>query len=453
MTSSSVSLNASSTTAPGMTSSSDVPDRTASASPPAWCSLVFTILIAITPAMPHVGLGSTGLDVTDLAAVAAAIVGLYSAFRYRAILRPWRAASIRRAPEVWALALLVPFTLIAAVHAGSIHSLAAGPARWALNAILVGSAYVLLRTPGEGLRMLRALVGVATFEAAFGLFAYAIRWVGPGGYFGISFNGGKIGGMPIWGRVTGTTGMASTFIAGLFALALPIAVGLAMSAARRRRWPWVVCAVVIFFGLAFTLSRMPIALGTAAVVVLLLASTRVRVWLPVLVVGAVLFLATPLRARMTNFSTDRIPLWRVGWRMFTDNWLTGVGPGNYLTFMPRYQIPGEPAAPVTPHNSLLYVASESGLFAAVALAVAIAFGLRFLLTRRPLILAAAVGFAAFAANAMTTNLFSIASMAIAAWMLAPAVVAIRRGSGPAGAGGDAAAPQDDVIPASTSYPN
>jgi hypothetical protein len=395
---------------------------------PVWLAITFTVLIALTPAMPHVPLGGTGLDVTDFPALAAAAVGAWAALRYP----QWRAMGLRHAPEAWALALMVPFTLIAAINAGTGHSLAAGPARWALNAVLVACAYLLLRTPADGKRMLQALVAVATFEAAFGLTAYAIRWVGPGGYIGISFNGGEIGGMPVWGRVTGTTGMASTFIAGFFALALPIAVGLAMAAMRGRRWPWIVSAVVIFFGLAFTLGRVPIAVGTAAVVVLLLAATRVRVWLPMLIVGAVLFLATPLRARMTNFSTDRVPLWKVGWRMFADNWAFGVGPGNYMTFMPRYEIPGEPSAPVTPHNSLLYVASESGVFAALALGLAIVLALRFVANRRALILAPMLGFLAFTVNAMTTNLFSIASMAIGAWMLAPAVAALLRGDPSAG---------------------
>jgi O-antigen ligase len=182
------------------------------------------------------------------------------------------------------------------------------------------------------------------------------------------------------------------------------------------------------------------------VIVLLLASTRPRVWAPTVTVALVLFLATPLRARMTNFSTDRVPLWKVGWRMFADNWAFGVGPGNYLSFMPTYQLPGDPAAPVTPHNSLLYVASESGVFAALALAVAIGVALRFVGSRRALVLAPTLGFIAFALNAMTTNLFSIASMAIAAWMLAPAVAAIRRERPPADSvtpaqrtGGDAGA--------------
>jgi O-antigen ligase len=103
-----------------------------------------------------------------------------------------------------------------------------------------------------------------------------------------------------------------------------------------------------------------------------------------------------------------------------------------MTFMPRYEIPGEPSAPVTPHNSLLYVASESGVFAALALALAIVLALRFVANRRALILAPTLGFLAFTVNAMTTNLFSIASMAIGAWMLAPAVAALLRGDHSAG---------------------
>lgn len=402
--------------APGMTAPPAAPIR------PAWLVITFTVLVALTPAMPHVALGTTGVDVTDVLPILAALIAVGGVIRYRL----WRSIAPRRAPEAWALAAIVPFTLIAALSAGSIHSLFAGPARWALNAMIVAAAYAVLRTRLDGLRMLRAITIVATAEALFGLISYAVRFSGPGGNIGISITQGKIGGMAVWGRITGTTGMSATFIAGLFALALPVAVGLAMAAAPGRRWPWITSSVVLFAGLLLTLSRVPIALGTAAVIVLLLASTRMRVWLPILVTGSIFFLATPLRARMTDFSGGRIPLWRVGWRMFTDNWATGVGPGNYLRFEPLYRIPGLDSEPVTPHNSLLYLASESGVFAALALAVAIGFSLRFLGRRNPLVLAPMLGVAAFCINAMTTNLYSIASIAVACWMMAPAVAAIRR---------------------------
>ncbi|HET8590963.1 MAG TPA: O-antigen ligase family protein [Nakamurella sp.] len=393
--------------------------------PPRWGVLGFTALIAITPALPYVPILGSPVDVSDLGTLAAAAVGIVAAL----VSGCWRSLRIRRAPEAFALALMVPFTLIAALHAGSLHSVAAGPARWLLNALVVALAYLMLRTPGDGQRMIRALVAVAAFEAAFGLVAYALRWSGPGGYLGIMVTGGKIGGMPVWGRITGTTAMAATFIGGLFALTLPIAVGLAMAARGRARWAWSGTALVIFGGLLFTLSRTPIGLAAVAVAVLLLAATRPRVWVPILVAAAAVFLATPLRARMTNFQTDRLALWDAGWRMFTDHWFFGVGPDRYMQFFDAYKQTRFGEATSTPHNSLLYVAAESGLLAALALALAIALSFRFLRTRRPLVLGPMLGLAAFMVDAMTTNLYSIASIAVAAWMIAPSLAPLFAGPG------------------------
>jgi O-antigen ligase len=384
-----------------------------------WGVIAFTVLIAITPAMPHLGWLA---DPSDITTAAAAVVGIVAVLRSGA----WRGLRLRRAPEAFALAAMVPFTLIAAIHAGSARSIASGPLRWALTAVVVALAYLLIRTKEDGLRMIRALVLVALGEAAFGLIAYATHFYGPGGrrgksYIGISYTGGKVGGMPVWGRITGTTGMAATFISGYFALMLPTAVGLAMAARDRMRWLWVGSAVVIFFALLFTLSRTPIGLATIAVAVLLLAATRPRVWVPVLLAAAVIFLATPLRARMTDFHTDRLSLWRTGWRMFTENWFFGVGPGRYVDYLRAHKQPGTVTEDITPHNSLLYVAAESGILAALALAVAIALTFRFLRTRNPLVLGPMLGLAAFMIDAMTTNLYSIPSIAIAAWMMAPSV--------------------------------
>lgn len=391
------------------------PDDVASGTAPRWAVLGFTALIALTPAMPHVPIAGSPLDVSDLSTLAAALVGLVAVVPSGG----WRWLRIRRAPEAFALALLVPFTLIAALHAGSLHSLAAGPARWLLNAVVLALAYLLLRRVADGQRMIQAIVLIAAFEAAFGLIAYALQWSGPGGYLGISPT--RPAGWPWIGRITGTTGMAATFVAGLFALALPAAVGLAMAARRRMRWAWAGVALLIFAGLVFTVSRTPIGLGTVAVVVLLLAATRPRVWVPVLVVAAAVFLASPLRSRMSYFDTDRLSLWDAAWRMFTDHWFFGVGPDRYMKYFDAYKNTPFGVAGATPHNSLLYVAAESGVLAALALALAIALSFRFLRTRNPLVLGPMLGLAAFMVDAMTTNLYSIPSMAVVAWMMAPSV--------------------------------
>ena len=377
----------------------------------------FTVLVAVAPATPHIAVAGSFLDYSDLTTLAAAVVGLVTVVRSGA----WRRFRMRSAPEVLAMALIVPFTLIAAVHAGSVHSLAAGPARWLLNTVVLGLAYLLIRTPSDGRRMIRALVAVSTFEAVFGLVAYALRWIGPGGLIGISYTEGVIGGMFVWGRITGTTAMASTFIAGFFAMTLPAAVGLAMAANRRARWGWSAAALLIFVALIFTLSRIPIGLAAVAVIALLLAATRARVWMPILVVGLVAFLATPLRARMLNFDNDRLALWYAGWHMFVDHPWFGVGPDRYMAFFDAYKVTPFGVATATPHNSLLYLAAESGVFAAIALGLAIAASLRFLRSRNPMILGPVLGLVAFMIDAMTTNLYSIPSIAITAWMIAPAV--------------------------------
>lgn len=385
--------------------------------PPRWAILSFIVLIALTPAMPHVNVLGGVLDPADLTTIAAAVVGIAGVIKARA----WRRLRFRVAPEAYALAAMVPFTLIAAIHAGSLHSVAVGPLRWVLTAVVIGVAYLLIDTRDHGRMLIRAFVVVATFEAAFGLIAYALHWVGPGGNIGISFTGGDIGGLEVHGRITGTTGMASTFIAGYFALTLPAAVGLAMTARGRERVTWVAATVVIYFGLLFTLSRTPIGLATLAIVVLLLAATRPRVWVPVMVLLVALFLTPPVRARMTNVDNDRLALWNAGWRMFRDHWFFGVGPGRYMDFFDAYKNTPYGVATATPHNSVLYVAAESGVLAALALAVAIAFSFRFLRSRNPLVLGPMLGLAAFMIDGMTTNLYEIPSVAIAAWMMAPCV--------------------------------
>lgn len=399
-------------------------------------AIAFTVLIAITPATPHIGVAGSFLDFSDLTTVAAALVGLVAVWRRGS----WREFRVRRAPDAFAMALIIPFTLIAALLAGSAHSLAAGPARWILNAVVVALAYLLLRDRVDGARMIRALVLVSVFEAVFGLVSYALRWYGPGGLIGISYTEGVIGGMFVWGRITGTTAMASTFIGGFFAMTLPMAVGLAMAARRRARWGWWISAVLILLALVFTLSRTPIALAGAAVVILLLAAARPRVWVPIVAVCAVAFFATPLRARMFNFDNDRLALWDAGWRMFLDHPWFGVGPDQYMKYFDLYKNTPFGVATATPHNSLLYLGAESGVFAAVALGVAIAFSLRFFRSRNPLILGPMLGLAVFVVDAMTTNLYSIPSIAITAWMVAPAVAPMIRAEGRRradGAGGGA----------------
>lgn len=389
-----------------------------------WEVMTFTVLVAITPAVPTIAVAGSPVDLSDIPPLAAALVGLIALGRHRL----WRSVRLRRFPEAWALMVVALFTLVAAARIGSVHAVFVGPARWAFTAVMVLLAYLLIRTRADALRLLGALVLVGAFEAIVGLAALIAQWSPRDGLIGATItpgNMGSIGWMRIYGRITGTTGMAATFLAGFLALVLPVAVALVMTATHRRRTWWIVATTLVALGLVFTLSRVPIGLAGIAVVALVVSTTRRSIWLPFVLASAALFLLTPLRDRLTNFTTDRVDLWRTGWRVFLDHPWFGVGPGRYLHILPAYVDPDSPLA-TTPHNSLLYLAAESGLLAAVALAVAIGLSLRYLPSREPVALGAMLGLFAFALNAMTTNLYSIPSIALAAWMMAPCVRALRR---------------------------
>ena len=117
--------------------------------------------------------------------------------------------------------------------------------------------------------MIQAFVLVATVEAAFGLIAYAAR-TGAG-------RGGRLhrhllhrrqdrrdAGL---GRITGTTGMAATFIGGFFSLTRPGRRRAGDEIGARSAGVWIGVAVVIFVALLFTLDRTPIGLAAVAVAV------------------------------------------------------------------------------------------------------------------------------------------------------------------------------------------
>ena len=52
--------------------------------------------------------------------------------------------------------------------------------------------------------------------------------------------------------------------------------------------------------------------------------------------------------------------WQASAKMYADHFLTGVGPGNFAYFYPRYKLPAALETVTDPHNFLLTILTQFG---------------------------------------------------------------------------------------------
>ena len=390
-----------------------------------WGVPVFCALVAMSPVLPHVPLrGPLSLD--DLISLTAAVWGIAHALVLR--LRP------QATRLVWPILLVMASALISGLgHWDAIATLSA-VARWTEVLVLVVLGFTLIRTRDQARMMLAWITGVVTFEAVFGLVAFALRWSGPGGLIGIEhFRGYESVAGDFAGRITGTLGMAATFVAGLFSLGLPAAVGLALSAVGKRRWAWAGSALLIGLALYLTFSRVSLVVGFVGVVALLVVRWPWKIWLPVVLLIVAAVLVTPMRLRLFDDKNDRLQLWYAGLTIWGRHPVIGVGYGKYLQALKQVADTPFGVAGSTPHNSIILAGAELGTLAAIGLAAAIIMalipGIAAWREHNMLALGALIAFAAFAASAMFANLLFIPSIAMTVWLL-PAVARAARGTVP-----------------------
>lgn len=166
-----------------------------------------------------------------------------------------------------------------------------------------------------------------------------------------------------WGR--------SNYLAGFLILALPLAIGAALSSrSRREGWVWAVAAVVCGVGLALSASKgAMLALVLTALPVFALGGrgTRRAALLFAVLVGLLVFafVAGPLREVMEyrlqtsaiDYSmNERLDLYRLGWRSFMEHSLTGLGLNNFS--VASHQLRG---LDTVPHQLVLGLLAEVGL--------------------------------------------------------------------------------------------
>ncbi len=288
--------------------------------------------------------------------------------------------------------------LLLAASASLVHARDLGSGLVSVAVLAAGVLFVFLTVDAVRERRHATLVLSALFLSACGVAVHAVLQ-----YAGV-LSGTETPGAGSMITTMGTVDAVAGFLA---CVILPAVILLD----RARTW---ILRTVVGLGIAFLLATLLLTDQTGALIGLLLAAVAALVgWLlfppagmgrrlrvPILGVAVVLlacaaaFAVQIARTRPAaqgeakpsvweaNSGTARSTFWRVGWTMFRENPLVGVGFGNYKIVYPQYeaqtyaQAGGPPLAFVAKaahaHNDYLQVASELGAFGVAALVALLA---------------------------------------------------------------------------------
>ncbi|MBA3688263.1 MAG: O-antigen ligase family protein [Chloroflexi bacterium] len=396
-------------------------------------------LIAAVPFVPYVPLIS-GLSLDDLLP----IVGL--------AMLAWRSPVPRITTDTLlrVILLAVAVTILARVLsalvnggevAGTLSMLAKAVAR---PVLLVGIAgYTAMAIPEEMRRRFVALAiaSVGTFEAAFGLIAFAVPLPGGVGIEAARRLTSLYGVCP--GRIAGTMGLSPNHLGAVFVVTLPMTIGQAMSRTGWQRWAWTVAAVLQVVALVLTFTRSSILLGLVVPLVFLLVYRKVVMLVFMAAASiAVLFVmlslgcavgsgghglpGDPLDVVGGRFSdgNDRLALWYAAAHITLDYPIAGIGLGNMDSVLKadpeRYSRTPYGTATNSAHNTILLAGAETGVAGALAAAainigialVALRYAWRGWKRRDPLLVAAALAIGGFLAQGMFNNLFEVGATGV-----------------------------------------
>lgn len=330
-------------------------------------------------------------------------------------------------------------------------------------ALLVGIAvYAATSMPAE---LRRRFVGifiasVGTFEAAFGLLAFAFPLPEGAGIEAARQLTTLYGVCP--GRISGTLGLSPNHLGAVFVVSLPFTVAQAVS---RTRWPslaWSMAAALQVAALVLTFTRSSILIALALALILLVYYRRVLVLALVAAMSTVLVFGalslgcitssgghglpsdpgSLLGGRFTD-SNDRLALWYAAGRIMLDHPLAGVGLGGMAATLkaePRYgRTPFGPATS-SAHNTILLAGAETGILGALA-AVGINIGIGLLAVRcawrgrkwrDPLLIAAGLAVAGYLIQGMVNNLFEVGATSALLALLVGAFAAGTQAPEPSG---------------------
>jgi len=165
-----------------------------------------------------------------------------------------------------------------------------------------------------------------------------------------------------------------------FTLSAVLCIPLAFSLMQERRPRWLrpfagACLVLMILAVTVAASRGGfLGLIAAFLYVLWRSRQRARNFIVVACLIVPLSIVAPISplARLISptysdaeASDSRYVLWSAGLRMFQENWLTGIGVGNFKALVRSYQEPGRTVQAIA-HNTYIQLLAELGLFGLVA---------------------------------------------------------------------------------------
>lgn len=416
-----------------------------------WAPAGPIVLIAAAPLMPHVPMVAS-LSLDDLLPlVGGALLAVHlplptvtGSRLLRFVLVAILAATAARVVSAFVNAVSLEGTLVTLIQAIGRPAI-----------LVVLAAYVAIAGPAE--RRYRfvalAIVLFGTFEAVFGLLAFALPL--PGG-IGMQLAGPLESVYGVCrGRITGTLGLSPNHIGAVFVLSMPITLGLAAKAPAWRGWVWVAAGAVQGAATLLTFTRSSILIAFAACIVLALYERKLRLGAGLVAVGILLALmlstlacgggpagtkpppgVTALGTRFED-GNDRLALWYAAAHIMVDHPIAGIGLGQLQDFVvahpATYGATPFGAATNSAHNTILLAGAETGVLGAVAtlaLNVALALAALGLIWQRGVrrdVLVSAAGFAlaGYLVQGMVNNLFTVPATSVLLALLVGAFVAGR----------------------------
>jgi O-antigen ligase len=236
------------------------------------------------------------------------------------------------------------------------------------------------------------------------------------------------------GRITGTLGISSNFFGALMIIPTTLAAGLFGGAATRKvRWAFALSAFATTMALSLSFTRASIVAMFVGFVVLAIAMRRIRVLALVVALVIAVLVLTPVATRF-GAEHNRFNLISTALDVISSRPFTGAGEyteGGADLSDDVATITNQQGDVITPHNSFLLAAAETGIPGGGLLLLGAALPGAFVLIaafrRRPeqaVLAGLAAGMAGYGVQTFSNNLFHIPNVVPFYWLAAAAGVGV-----------------------------